>query len=130
MRKLILASLSISGAISFSAQAQTREQRIARLLDSPPFNRVTWNIYAQDDRGRVIFNRNADRLSVPASNTKLVVASAASVLLPADYRPRTSLYANGTITNGVLQGDVILYGRGDPTWWSAATRSTPWRRGL
>jgi D-alanyl-D-alanine carboxypeptidase/D-alanyl-D-alanine-endopeptidase (penicillin-binding protein 4) len=116
MRKLILASLSISGAISFSAQAQTREQRIARLLDSPPFNRVTWNIYAQDDRGRVIFNRNADRLSVPASNTKLVVASAASVLLPADYRPRTSLYANGTITNGVLQGDVILYGRGDPTW--------------
>ena len=118
MRKLILASLTISGAISVSAQAQGggREQRIARLLDSPPFNRVTWNIFAQDDRGRVIFNRNGDRLSVPASNTKLVVAAAASVLLEPDYRPRTSLYANGTITNGVLQGDVILYGRGDPTW--------------
>ena len=116
MRKLILASLTISGAFSMPAHAQTREQRITRLLDSPPFNRVTWNIYAQDDRGRVIFNRNGDRLSVPASNTKLVVAAAASVLLPPEYRPRTSLYANGTITNGVLYGDVILYGRGDPTW--------------
>ena len=118
MRKLILASLTISGAISHpvAAQAQTREQRIARLLDTPPFNRVTWNIYAQDDRGRVIFNRNGDRLSVPASNTKLVVAAAAAVLLPADYRPRASLYANGTMTNGVLQGDLVLYGRGDPTW--------------
>jgi D-alanyl-D-alanine carboxypeptidase/D-alanyl-D-alanine-endopeptidase (penicillin-binding protein 4) len=116
MRKLILASLSISGAIALPARAQTRDQRIARLLDSPPFNRVTWNIYAQDDRGRVIFNRNGDRLSVPASNTKLVVAAAAAVLLPAEYRPRTGLFANGTISNGVLHGDVILYGGGDPTW--------------
>ena len=116
MRKLILASLTISAAVHVPAQAQSREQRIARLLDSPPFNRVTWNIYAQDDRGRVIFNRNGDRLSVPASNTKLVVAAASSVLLPPDYRPRTSLYANGTVTNGVLQGDLIMYGRGDPTW--------------
>src|SRR5687767_15872 len=116
MRKLILASLSISGAFSVSAQAQAREQRIARLLDSPPFNRVTWNIYAQDDRGRVIFNRNGDRLSVPASNTKLVVAAAAAVLLPPDHRVRTSLYANGAVNNGVLQGDLIFYGRGDPSW--------------
>lgn len=118
MRKLILASLTISAAAAAASSlpAQSREQRIARLLDSPPFNRVTWNIYAQDDQGRVIFNRNGDRLSVPASNTKLVVASAATVLLPADYRPRTSLYANGTITNGLLQGDLVVYGRGDPTW--------------
>jgi serine-type D-Ala-D-Ala carboxypeptidase/endopeptidase (penicillin-binding protein 4) len=116
MRKLILASLTISAAAASSLAAQSREQRIARLLDSPPFNRVTWNIYAQDNQGRVIFNRNGDRLSVPASNTKLVVASAATVLLPADYRPRTSLYANGTITNGLLQGDLVVYGRGDPTW--------------
>jgi D-alanyl-D-alanine carboxypeptidase/D-alanyl-D-alanine-endopeptidase (penicillin-binding protein 4) len=116
MRKLILASLTISGAVSIALPAQSRDQHIARLLDSPPFNRVTWNIYAQDDRGRVIYNRNGDRLSVPASNTKLVVASAASVLLPADYRPRTSLYANGTMTDGVLQGDLVVYGRGDPAW--------------
>ncbi len=126
MRKLILASLTISGALSLHAQTAPRprttplrgslQQRLSVLLDQPPFDRATWNVYAQDDRGRVLFNRNGDRFSVPASNTKLVVSAAATVLLPADYRARTSIYANGTVTNGVLQGDLILYGRGDPTW--------------
>jgi D-alanyl-D-alanine carboxypeptidase/D-alanyl-D-alanine-endopeptidase (penicillin-binding protein 4) len=119
MRKLILASLTISGAVS-SLAAQSAggglQQRLTRLLETPPFNRATWNIYAQDERGRVLFNHNGDRFSVPASNTKLVVAAAGTVLLPGDYRVRTSVYPNGTITNGVLQGDLVLYGRGDPTW--------------
>jgi len=115
MRKLILASLTISGAAS-SLAAQSLQQRLTRLLETPPFNRATWNIYAQDDRGRVLFTHNGDRFSVPASNTKLVVAAAGTVLLPADYRVRTSVYPNGTVVDGVLQGDLILYGRGDPTW--------------
>src|SRR6266496_621719 len=117
MRKLILASLTISAAVSLEAQSRgSLQQRVSRLLDLAPFDRATWNIYAQDDRGRVLFNRNGDRFSVPASNTKLVVSAVATVLLPADYRARTSVYANGTVTNGMLQGDLVLYGRGDPTW--------------
>src|SRR5579859_307206 len=117
MRKLILASLTISAAVSLHAQNRgSVQQRVTRLLDQPPFDRATWNIFAQDERGRVLFNRNGDHFSVPASNTKLIVAATATVLLPATYRVRTSLYANGTIANGILQGDLILYGRGDPTW--------------
>ncbi len=117
MRKLILASLTISAAASLQAQSRgSLQQRITRLLDQPPFDRATWNVYAQDDRGHVLFNRNGDHFSVPASNTKLVVAATATVLLPADYRVRTSVYANGTVTDGLLKGDLILYGRGDPTW--------------
>ncbi len=115
MRKLILASLTISAAAS-SLVGQSLEQRLNRLLETPPFNRATWNIYAQDDRGHVLVNRNGDRFSVPASNTKLIVASTATVLLPADYRARTSVYANGTLAGGILEGDLILYGRGDPSW--------------
>src|SRR2546425_13059391 len=70
------------------------ERRLAQLIDVPPFDRATWGVYAVDDRGRVLYQRNADRLFVPASNTKLVVTAAALALLPADYRVRTSLYAN------------------------------------
>jgi len=124
MRKLILASLTISSVLEAQAPPPPRttplrgslERRLTTLLDEPPFNRATWNVYVQDDRGRVLFNRNGDRFSVPASNTKLVVAAAAAVLLPADYRVRTGLYVNGAVVDGVLQGDLILYGRGDPTW--------------
>src|SRR6266480_2062052 len=83
MRKLILASLTISAAISLQAQSRSGgggslQQRVTRLIDQPPFDRATWNIYVQDDRGRVLFNRNGDRFSVPASNTKLIVAVGAT----------------------------------------------------
>src|SRR2546429_4006515 len=125
MRKLILASLTISSSVAAQTSATrprtappggSLEQRLAQLIDAPPFTRATWGIYVVDDRGRVLYQRNADRFSVPASNTKLVVTAAAAVLLPADYRVTTSLYVNGRVDAGVLQGDLILYGRGDPTW--------------
>jgi D-alanyl-D-alanine carboxypeptidase/D-alanyl-D-alanine-endopeptidase (penicillin-binding protein 4) len=125
MRRLILASLTISTSLAAQTTATrprtaplrgSLEQRVAQLVDVPPFNRATWGIYVVDDRGRVLYQRNADRFSVPASNTKLVVTAAAAVLLPADYRATTSLYANGRMDAGVLHGDLILYGRGDPTW--------------
>ncbi|PYO76252.1 MAG: D-alanyl-D-alanine carboxypeptidase/D-alanyl-D-alanine-endopeptidase [Gemmatimonadetes bacterium] len=126
MRKLILASLTISSALAAQTPATKRprtgplrgslEQRLAQLVDAPPFDRATWGIYVVDDRGRVLYQRNADRFSVPASNTKLVVTAAAAVLLPPDYRVKTSLYVNGRVEDGVLDGDLIIYGRGDPTW--------------
>jgi len=82
----------------------------------PPFDRANWGLYVVDDRGRVLYQRNADRFYAPASNTKLIVTAAAAVLLPADYRVTTSLYVNGRVAGGVLYGDLVLYGRGDPTW--------------
>ncbi len=125
MRRLILASLTISStATAQTATGRPRtvplrgslEHRLAQLIDAPPFDRASWGIYVVDDRGRVLYQRNADRFSVPASNTKLVVTATAAVLLPADYRVKTALYVNGRLDGGVLQGDLILYGRGDPTW--------------
>src|SRR5256714_2359321 len=126
MRKLILASLTISSSLAAQSSPATRprtaalrgslEHRLAQLVDAAPFDRATWGLYVVDDRGRVVYQRNADHFSVPASNTKLVVTAAAAVLLPADYRVTTSLYVNGRVEAGVLYGDLILYGRGDPTW--------------
>jgi D-alanyl-D-alanine carboxypeptidase/D-alanyl-D-alanine-endopeptidase (penicillin-binding protein 4) len=117
MRLPIVVSLTFAG--SLAAQSTGRgslEQRVTALIDAPPFNRATWGIHAVDDRGRVLYARNADRWFVPASNTKLVVSAAAAVLLPPDFRPRTSLYVFGTLREGVLEGDLVLYGRGDPAF--------------
>ncbi|HEY6109064.1 MAG TPA: D-alanyl-D-alanine carboxypeptidase, partial [Gemmatimonadales bacterium] len=126
MRKPILVSLTISCALGapLTAVAQTAARpgrgslarRLDALLDRRPFDRVTWGVSVVDERGRTLYERNADRLFVPASNTKLVVSASAAVLLPADYRVRTSVYVNGVLQDGVLDGDLILYGRGDPTF--------------
>lgn len=136
MRKLILASLTTSCLCAAAAAAQTApaapassplrrnlERRLQTLLERPPFDRAAWAIYAVDERGRVLVDRNGSRFAVPASNTKLVVSAAAAVLMAPDYRPRTSLYVNGTVTEGVLQGDLILYGRGDITFSSRCFRA-------
>src|SRR5438046_7450833 len=119
MRKLILASLTISSTLTAQSRPRTAplkgslERRLATLLDQPPFDRANWGVYVVDD-GKVLFARNADRFYVPASNTKLVVTAAATVLLPPDYRVTTSVYANGKVDGGVLYGDLVVYGRGTP----------------
>ncbi|HEX6587719.1 MAG TPA: D-alanyl-D-alanine carboxypeptidase/D-alanyl-D-alanine-endopeptidase [Longimicrobiales bacterium] len=89
--------------------------RIEAAVDRPPLDRAHWGIVVLDPQsGDVLYERNADRLFVPASNLKLVVASAAADLLPADFRMRTSLYSTGPVRRGAIQGDLVVYGRGDP----------------
>jgi serine-type D-Ala-D-Ala carboxypeptidase/endopeptidase (penicillin-binding protein 4) len=96
-------------------RAQSLTKRLDARLDAPPFNRQLWGVAVVDDRGRLLYGRNPERLFIPASNTKLVVTVVASALLAPDWTVRTSVYAGGPVVSGVVQGDLILYGRGDPT---------------
>jgi serine-type D-Ala-D-Ala carboxypeptidase/endopeptidase (penicillin-binding protein 4) len=95
--------------------AQSLAKRLDARLDAPPFNRQLWGVALVDDRGRLLYGRNPERLFIPASNTKLVVTVVASALFPPDWTVRTSVYAAGPVVDGILQGDLVLYGRGDPT---------------
>ena len=100
-----------------SAQIPKKAVRqLDSLLDAPPFDRNLWGVALVDDRGRLLYGRNADKLFIPASNTKLVVSSVAAAMFPAEWTVPTSVYAAGPVTDGVLQGDLVLYGRGDPTF--------------
>ena len=65
--------------------------------------------------GRVIYAHNAARRFIVASNMKLVTAATALEALGPDYEFRTALYGGGPVRNGVLEGDLILRGGGDPT---------------
>jgi D-alanyl-D-alanine carboxypeptidase/D-alanyl-D-alanine-endopeptidase (penicillin-binding protein 4) len=89
-------------------------KRLDRLLDQPPFDRASWGVVLTDSTGKLLYERNGNRLFVPASNNKLVVGSAATVLLGPDFRITTSIYGGGPLENGVLNGDLIVYGRGNP----------------
>jgi D-alanyl-D-alanine carboxypeptidase/D-alanyl-D-alanine-endopeptidase (penicillin-binding protein 4) len=67
------------------------------------------------DRGDTLFSRSADVPLAPASNLKLYSTAAALTYLGADYRWATYLLAGGEVRDGVLLGDLVLYGTGDPT---------------
>jgi len=89
---------------------------IGSIIDRAAGRRAYWGIEVADARtGEVIMRHNADKLFVPASNMKLVVAAAAAHHLDPDFRYRTTLYATGPIQDNVLRGDLVIFGRGDPT---------------
>ena len=50
----------------------------------------------------------------PASTMKLVTTYAALAMLGPEYRWTTRFHTTGTMKNGVLQGDLIMQGGGDP----------------
>lgn len=59
--------------------------------------------------------RGADRLMPPASTLKAITAIYALEALGADYRFATRLVAMGPVSGGLVQGDLVLAGGGDPT---------------
>jgi D-alanyl-D-alanine carboxypeptidase/D-alanyl-D-alanine-endopeptidase (penicillin-binding protein 4) len=69
------------------------------------------------DTGRTLFELNADKFMQPASNMKLYTIAAALDRLGPDFRFTTSVYAQTRPdASGKIRGDLIIYGRGDPTF--------------
>jgi D-alanyl-D-alanine carboxypeptidase/D-alanyl-D-alanine-endopeptidase (penicillin-binding protein 4) len=78
--------------------------------------RSHWSILVKSlDRGDVLFEHNAGKLVMPASNMKILTMAAAAERLGWDHRFETTLESAAPIVDGVLQGDLILRGGGDPT---------------
>ncbi len=96
----------------------TLQARLEALLDEPRFAQAQWGVKVVSlDSGRTLFERNADKLLKPASNAKLYTAALALDRLGPDYRIQTSFYAAARPdARGVIHGDLLVYGRGDPSF--------------
>jgi serine-type D-Ala-D-Ala carboxypeptidase/endopeptidase (penicillin-binding protein 4) len=91
-------------------------ERAEALLGSGPTSKGEWGLLVVDgESGATLYEQNADRYFVPASNMKLFTTALALAKLGPDYRFHTTLETRATISNeGVLGGDISLVGRGDP----------------
>jgi len=91
-------------------------RRIDSAIDQSELASARWGIYVISmSDGSTLYQRDADKLFTPASNMKIYTTGVALDLLGADYRWRTSVYANAQPdAGGRIQGDLILYGRGAP----------------
>ena len=77
------------------------------------------------DTGRLVVGENTHTPRSPASTIKVVTTFAALDSLGPAYTWRTRAMVRGTLNEGVLDGDLILQGGGDPymtleRWWSFA----------
>jgi serine-type D-Ala-D-Ala carboxypeptidase/endopeptidase (penicillin-binding protein 4) len=91
------------------------QSRIAALLDQAKFASARWGARIVTPDGGVVFERDSDKSFMPASNMKLYTSAAALDAFGPDFKIKTSVYATRPAgKTGVLKGDLILYGRGDP----------------
>jgi D-alanyl-D-alanine carboxypeptidase/D-alanyl-D-alanine-endopeptidase (penicillin-binding protein 4) len=90
-------------------------QRAEAALSAAGADKGTWGVLVTDAAtGEVLYSRNAAGYFMPASNAKLFTTAAALAALGPDYRVRTTVTSTGTPDDhGVLNGDLVLIGRGD-----------------
>ncbi len=78
--------------------------------------RGVWGVDIRSlDTGEPLFDLNAGRLMMPASNMKIVTLAAAADVLGWDHRFTTTLETSAAVERGVLKGDLVVRGGGDPT---------------
>jgi D-alanyl-D-alanine carboxypeptidase/D-alanyl-D-alanine-endopeptidase (penicillin-binding protein 4) len=86
------------------------------LFDDPIFANTFWGVRVETLDGDVLYDRNGGKGFVPASNLKLYSSAATLGLLGADYQYETRVEAIGPISaDGILSGDVVIIGSGDPS---------------
>jgi D-alanyl-D-alanine carboxypeptidase/D-alanyl-D-alanine-endopeptidase (penicillin-binding protein 4) len=105
-----------TGAPSTNRTDLALAREIDRAIDESDAAQARWGVFVVSlNDSRVLYSRNGDKPFTPASNMKIYTTAVALELLGSDYRWRTSVYApNPVDSSGVVEGDLILYGRGAP----------------
>lgn len=67
------------------------------------------------ESGETLYARNAGTALMPASNMKLITGAVALARLGSHYRYRTTFALRGQVSDSVLNGDLLVFGRGDPS---------------
>jgi serine-type D-Ala-D-Ala carboxypeptidase/endopeptidase (penicillin-binding protein 4) len=91
------------------------EKVFRQMLEKPEYKSAQAGFHLSEmETGKVLFELNSDKMMIPASVLKLVTSAAALEILGPDYRFRTRIGYTGRIENGILRGNLIIAGGGDP----------------
>ena len=114
------------GAASPTSVERLR-QRVATLLADPALGAGMWGVEARSLSNRdTLVSVNPRLLLMPASTAKTFTLAAAAATLGWDYRFETRVIPVGNIKDGVLDGDLLVIGSGDPGFgdWDGSASAT------
>lgn len=110
------AGSSVAPAPQRASARATLVHTIDSLVNRSIFRTAEWAVLVVDPGlNDTLYAHNAASLMVPASNMKIVTSAVALTQLGGDFRFKTTFAARGPLGNGVLDGDLVVTGRGDPT---------------
>lgn len=102
---LILGSFSVTGQVPLQNFLQQKDLKSAHV-----------GICLQDVKtGEILLSHNGGKLFTPASTLKLLTTYAGLRVLGSHYKFKTILAYSGEINGGILHGDILIIGGGDPT---------------
>lgn len=98
------------------APKEALAHKVDSLLAQPQFRGAQWGVLVVNPAtGDTLISRNAGKLFMPASNMKIITSAVALTQLGAGYRYRTVFATRGPKTDSIVDGDLVVIGRGDPT---------------
>ena len=98
------------------AQNAAIDRLIKSYQSTENIKNATWSLYAEYvDNGQNIIDYQSQYTLTPASGLKLVTTAAALEILGEEYKCKTRLYHDGSISSaGILKGNIYILGGGDP----------------
>lgn len=120
--------LPLFAAFAVALPAASLQDQVTALVTQPRFEGAIWAVQVVSlDTGATLAEFQPRVRQSPASNTKSYVAALVLARLGGDYRIRTPLLATARVAaDGTLAGDVIVAGRGDPSWGARERRAEFW----
>ncbi len=101
---------------SSDSSAQSLRTELEQIFSDRRFADAQWGVEVFSlDRSEILYEKNSLQLYIPASNNKILTAAAALIGLGPNYRIETHVLADGPIENGILKGNLIVRGFGDPS---------------
>ena len=98
------------------AAVRALQSDLDRIFDIPLLGHALVGVEVRSlATGERLYTRNAARFVMPASNMKILTMSASAERLGWDYRFETTLVSDATVEDGILRGDLVVVGSGDPS---------------
>jgi D-alanyl-D-alanine carboxypeptidase/D-alanyl-D-alanine-endopeptidase (penicillin-binding protein 4) len=114
----VVAAAQPSEVVSESSAAPARGAELKPLVDealkNPAMAPAALGLCVLDGNGEVLFEHHARRSFIPASSLKTVTTATALEILGPEFRFQTELRATAPMTEGVIEGDLVIVGGGDP----------------
>lgn len=109
--RIILSAILLTLTLTLTAQSPAAKFAAAAATDSAQCAVLVIDL----TDGKVVDSHNADMPLIPASVTKAVTIASLLEKSGTNYCYHTKIYTQGKINNGVLEGNLLVEGGGDPS---------------
>jgi len=113
--KLFLIIILLFSALLSVAQQNSEPAFLTEFTQNKIVKNASVSLYVANKTGKELLSTTPQLCFTPASVLKLVTSATALELFGADFKFKTTIWTNGEISNGILNGDLIITGGGDPT---------------